>query len=820
MNKTIVIKFGGTSVGSAERILSLPKIIKPLAKSYSQVVVVSSAMTKVTDMLIKAGEQAANKNTNYKSTLAEIKRKHLDTLVGLSLAQNKVAHTVEDMVLQLEQILQGVYLIGEFTPRTRDVVMSFGELLSCTILNAFFENEKIKSTFCDAREIIKTNDQHGSAVVNFTISNKLIKTYFDNKQPVVVTTGFISSTKDGLTSTLGRGGSDYTAAIIGAALGAHEIQIWTDVNGVMSADPNKVKTAITLPFLTYDEAMEMCYFGAKVIHPPTIIPALEKNIPLRIKNTFHPEQEGTFIAKKIPASQHAVKGITSISDVCMLTLQGSGMVGVAGISARLFAALASSKINIILITQASSEHNISFAVKPEDAPRAKHAIEDAFALEIKAKLIEPVQVQDELSILAVIGENMKNASGVAGKLFQSLGKNGISVVAIAQGSSELNISAVIQNENLNKALNVVHDAFFLSETKTANIFLVGVGLIGAKLLEQISANAESLKTKHRIKLNIAAIADSKRMLFLQKSKEITNAKELLSKEGKPLNENAFIKMMQDQSLSNAIFVDCTSNDTWSKHYEAILKSSISIATPNKTAASASQLYYDKLKNAAQKHNVLYLYETNVGAGLPVINTLNNLMVSGDELLKIEAVLSGTLSFIFNNFNSTTPFSQVVKRAKELGYTEPDPRDDLNGKDFARKLLILARDSGQKLEMKDIQIENILPQECITASTVDLFFKALEKNDDHFKQLALKAEKANKVLRMIGVFEKGKASLKLMAVEPQHPFYHLSGSDNIISFTTNRYRERPLVVKGPGAGADVTAAGVLADVIQVANYLLK
>lgn len=820
MNKTIVIKFGGTSVGTAERIQSLPQIIRPLIKHYNQVVVVSSAMTKITDLLIKVGEQAANKNAGYMNTLTEIKSRHLDTLEALSLTDTKAVNDVKEMVLQMELILQGVFLIGEFTPRTRDVVMSFGELLSCTILNAFLAKEKLKSTFCDARQIIKTNEQHGNASVNFTTSNKLIKSFFESKSQVVVTTGFIASTKEGLTTTLGRGGSDYTASIIGAALGAHEIQIWTDVNGVMSADPNKVKTAITLPFLSYDEAMEMCYFGAKVIHPPTIIPALEKNIPLRIKNTFQPNEAGTFIAKKIPTSQHAVKGITSISDSCVLTLQGSGMVGVAGISARLFAALASEKVNIILITQASSEHNISFAVKPEDALRAKQVIEEAFALEIKAKLIEPIHVQDNLSILAVIGENMKNTSGVAGKLFQSLGKNGISVVAIAQGSSELNISTVIQKENLNKALNVVHDAFFLAETKTANIFLVGIGLIGAKLLEQLYANAESLRGKHQIKLNIAAVADSKRMIFLQKSKTITNAKELLAKEGKALDESLFIKTMQEQSLSNAIFVDCTSNDTWSKHYETILKSSISIATPNKTAASASQLYYDKLKQAAKRHNVLYLYETNVGAGLPVINTLNNLIVSGDELLKIEAVLSGTLSYIFNNFNSAIPFSKVVKQAKELGYTEPDPRDDLNGKDFARKLLILARDSGQKIEMKDIKIENILPQECIKAGTVDLFFKALEKNDEHFKQLALKAEKSNKALRMIGVFENGKASLRLIAVDQQHPFYHLSGSDNIISFTTNRYRERPLVVKGPGAGADVTAAGVLADVIQVANYLLK
>lgn len=820
MSKTLVIKFGGTSVGSAERIAQLPQIVAPLLKSYTNVVVVSSAMSKVTDMLIKAGELAASQNENYKSVVAEMASKHLLATKTLLPKDKVVEQAITDMVAALEQILKGVYLTGEFTARTRDLVMSFGERLSCTLLSEYFNHQKLKSVFCDARSIIKTNEQFGEAVVNFTTTNKLIKTYLEPKRGVVVATGFIASTKEGITTTLGRGGSDYTAAIIGAAIGAAEIQIWTDVNGVMSADPNKVKTAITLPYLSYNEAMEMCYFGAKVIHPPTIIPALEKSIPLRIKNTFEPQQPGTYIAKKIPPSNLVVTGITSITDVCMLTLQGSGMVGVAGISARLFSAMAAEKVNVILITQASSEHNISFAVKPEDAERSRQAIEQAFALEIKSKLIEPVVVHSDLSILAVIGENMKNTSGVAGKLFQSLGKNGISVVAVAQGSSELNISTVVKKNDLIKALNAVHDAFFLSNVKTANIYLVGVGLIGAKLVEQIHQHAELLRGKHRMKLRIAAIADSKRMCFLPYAKTIDNAKQLLGSHGEKLDVGVFIQKVQEQSLSNSIFVDCTAGDAWAAYYETLLNKSICVVTPNKTAASASQWYYDKLKAAAQKHNVLYLYETNVGAGLPVINTLNNLMVSGDEVLKIEAVLSGTLSYIFNNFNSQTPFSKVVKEAKAKGYTEPDPRDDLNGKDFARKLLILARESGVKMEMKNIAIENILPADCVKANTVEAFFIALEKHDNHFCDMALKAEKAGKVMRMIGVFEKGKAGIRLQAVDAAHPFYNLSGSDNIIAFTTHRYRERPLVVKGPGAGADVTAAGVLADVIQAANYLLK
>lgn len=819
MKDTIVIKFGGTSVGSADRIALLPAIVASLQKEYKRVVVVSSAMTKVTDLLIKTGNLAAQKSTQYPLAFEEIVNRHISCCELLFKNDKAVEQTLIIALDELKQIYHGVFLTGEFTLRTKDLVMSFGERLSCTIINAYFVQQKIKSTFCDARNIIKTGNQFGNAVIDFTQTNKNIKTFFADKKNVVVATGFIASNREGITTTLGRGGSDYTAAIIGAALAADEIQIWTDVNGVMSADPNQVPTAITLPFLSYSEAMEMCYFGAKVIHPPTIIPALEKNISLRIKNTFAPTDPGTLISKKVQSKGHAVKGITSIENVEMLTLQGSGMVGVAGISARLFTALASEKINVILITQASSEHNITFVVKPEDAPRAKQCIEDAFALEIKAKLIEPVAIQTELSILAVIGENMKNTAGVSGKLFQTLGKNGVSVMAVAQGSSELNISAVIKRDFLAKALNAVHDAFFLSEYKTINLYIAGVGLIGAKLIEQINNNAARLLRNQNILLNIAGVADSKKMYFSSKPTVITDAKKLLGEKGKTLDVISFSNTIAKQSLSNAVFVDCTANDTWSKQYSNILSNSVSIVTPNKTAASASQQYYDTLKATAQKHNVKFLYETNVGAGLPVINTLNNLLSSGDEIIKIEAILSGTLSFIFNSFNSKIKFSEVVKMAKAKGYTEPDPRDDLNGKDFARKLLILARDTGVKMELKDVIIENILPRKCLKAKTVDDFFVALEQSDNDFTDLVSKAEKAGTVLRMIGVFEKGKASLSLQSVDASHPFFNLSGSDNIISFTTTRYSERPLVVKGPGAGADVTAAGVLADIIQVSHYLV-
>jgi aspartokinase/homoserine dehydrogenase 1 len=817
MKDTLVIKFGGTSVGAAASIKALPDIVSSFNTQYKKILVICSAMSKVTDLLIKAGEQAMSKNEQYKNTITEIAQKHLTAIKILMPTNKNIAGEINIELEELKMIYYGVYLTGEFSLRTKDLVTSFGERLSCKIINAFFNQQKLKSEFCDAREIIKTGDQFGEAKVDFSLSNKNIKTHFEKKKGITVVTGFIASNKAGITTTLGRGGSDYTAAILGAALDAAEIQIWTDVNGVMSADPNKVNGAITLSNLTYNEAMEMCYFGAKVIHPPTIVPALEKNIPLRIKNTFAPNESGTLITKKSEKSTHTVKGITSIENINMLTLQGTGMVGVAGISARLFSALASEKVNVILITQASSEHNISFAVKPEDAQRSKQAIEEEFELEIKSKLIEPVLVQVELSIIAVIGENMKNTSGVSGRLYQTLGKNGISVIAAAQGSSELNISVVIKKENITKALNAVHDAFFLSDYKTINIFIAGVGLIGSKLIEQMNSSFENLKSKHNLALNIAAFADSKSMIFAPKNSGI-HPKKILKEKGQPLNEKKFAEHMFAQSLSNAVFVDCTGSDTWAKYYQNILDNSISIVTPNKTAASGPQKIYDSLKSSAAKHNIKYLYETNVGAGLPVISTLNNLLLSGDEIIKIEAVLSGTLSFIFNTFNSSTLFSEVVKSAKEKGYTEPDPRDDLNGKDFARKLLILARECGVKIEMSDVKIENILPSECIKAKSVDDFFVVLKKNDNHFKLLAEKAEKSGKVLRMIGVFEKGKASLALHAVDSKHPFYNLSGSDNIISFTTNRYKERPLVVKGPGAGAEVTAAGVLADIINVSNYL--
>ncbi|HNP99782.1 MAG TPA: bifunctional aspartate kinase/homoserine dehydrogenase I, partial [Bacteroidia bacterium] len=559
---------------------------------------------------------------------------------------------------------------------------------------------------------------------------------------------------------------------------------------------------------------EMSHFGAKVIHPPTIQPALEKGIPLWIKNTFRPETRGTLISTVSKDYDFMIKGISSIDDIALLTLQGSGMVGVAGISARLFGALSLAKVNVILITQGSSEHTISFAVKPVDADIARKAIEDAFALEIKARLIEKVRVEEKLSIVAVIGENMRNTPGASGRLFQALGKNGISVVATAQGSSELNISVVIQKENLDKALNSLHQAFFLSDVKTLSVYLVGCGLIGSTLLKQIEKHKQHLRKARSLEISVVGIANSKKMIFQQDGIELSKYQDLLNSSDEKMDMELFIRRMREYNLPQSIFVDCTSSEDVVTNYESVLENSISIVTPNKIANSGKLSTYRKLREVARQKNVRFFYETNVGAGLPVINTLTDLLTSGDKILRIEAVLSGTLSFIFNSFTSGTQFTSIVKEAMKRGYTEPDPRIDLSGKDVARKLLILARETGLEIEMKDIQIEQILPLSCQKAKSVPDFLKELEKNNSVFAKRRDQALKNKKVLRFIASLEKGNAKISLQEVDANHPFYNLSGSDNIISFTTERYHDRPLVVKGPGAGAEVTAAGVFAEIITV------
>lgn len=817
----IVIKFGGTSVGNSTRISGVFDICSGLLKKTGKrkLVVVVSAMTGVTDDLIRMSKTAAKRDAGYAELFHAVRHRHHEAVKELGLIRDKKLNDfLEERFAFLNDTLHGVYLVGELSPRTLDFISAHGEILSAAIIAAYFRHRKIKAGFLDARNVVRTDDDFGAARVDFPVTNRNIRNHFRSaKDDITIVTGFVAATANNETTTLGRGGSDYTAAIFGAALNADEIQIWTDVDGVLTADPRKVRKAFTVPVMTYREAMEMSHFGAKVIHPPTIVPALAKGIPLRIKNSFKPEHPGTLISTKSFNSGFLIKGISSIDDVTLITLEGSGMVGVTGISARLFGALSTSGISVILITQGSSEHTITFAVKPSDAGPARKAIENAFALELKSKLIEPIKVEEGLSVLAVIGEDMKNTPGVSGRLFQALGKNGISIVATAQGSSELNISTVIHKVNLMKALNAIHQGFFLSGTHTLSVFLVGAGLIGKTLLEQIDSHRAYLKESRSLEINIVGVANSRRMLFDPDGISIRKVMEKLERDGEKMDMEAFAKQMIAMNLPQSVFVDCTSSDEVVRQYATILDHSISIVTPNKLANSGSYKQYRQLHDIADRRNVRFLYETNVGAGLPVINTLNSLVQSGDKIISIEAVLSGTLSFIFNTFHRGVSFASIVKEARDRGYTEPDPRIDLSGKDVARKLLILGRETGLALEMNDIKIDQLLPKSCLRAKTVNDFMKALKEADSHFEAMSAKAEAKGKKLRFIARLENGKATIVLKEVDESHPFYHLSGSDNIISFRTDRYNDRPLVIKGPGAGAAVTAAGVFADIISIGNY---
>ncbi len=815
-----ILKFGGSSVGDAGRIKNVIEILKQSINENKKIAVIFSAFQKVTDNLIKMSQLAASGNTEYIDYFKKLEERHIETAQEILAVktQSGILAQLKYTLNELEDVLHGVFLVKELSPRTQDFILSFGERLSAFIIAHALIDRNIESEFLDSRNLVKTDEAFGGAKVDFESTYNNIKEYFKVHKKLQVITGFIGSTNGNETTTLGRGGSDYSASIFGAALDADEIEIWTDVDGVLTADPKKVKKAFPLKGMTYEEAMELSHFGAKVIHPPTMHPAMEKKIPIRIKNTFNPSFEGTVINGYSDKSNFSIKGISSIDDIALLRIQGGGMVGVAGIAQRIFSALASKQINIILITQASSEHSLCFAVLPKFAAVAKKAIQQELHYEIKEKLILDPIVETDLSIIAVVGENMRRTPGIAGKVFQALGKNGVNIIAIAQGSSELNISAVISREDEAKALNALHDAFFLSIAKTVNLFIVGTGLVGGTLLKQIANQTEFLAREYLLNVKIIGMANSRKMLIDSNSIDPSKWENRISEDGIKTNLDVLIEYMKKLNLPNSIFVDCTASDKVPLRYKEILDSSISVVTPNKRANASSFDYYIQLKQSAIKHNVRFLYETNVGAGLPIISTLNDLVSSGDTVIKIEGVMSGTLSYIFNSFKDGNTFSQIVKDAKEKGYTEPDPREDLNGMDVARKLLILARETGLSLELKDIKVENLVPEKARNTKTVDEFFEKLKEFDSEFEQKRKSAGNKGNVLRYIALLENGNAEISLQEVNAKHPFYSLSGSDNIFALTTKHYQDRPIVVKGPGAGADVTAAGVFADVIRISNYL--
>jgi bifunctional aspartokinase / homoserine dehydrogenase 1 len=674
-----------------------------------------------------------------------------------------------------------------------------------------------EALFCDTRKLIKTDNHYGKALVDEAVTHGLINDFISrNGDNIFVFTGFVASGSNGDTTTLGRGGSDYTAAIAAAAVGAGEIQIWTDVDGIMTANPRMVKKAFSIKKLSYLEAIELSYFGAKVIHPPTMIPAQAKNIPIIIKNTFNRSFEGTVIGPLASSNGSLIKGISYIPEISLITVQGSGMVGQKGFSGRLFSALAKAAVNVILITQASSEHSITLAISPDDMRLAGQAISKAFEQELALKMINQPNIENNYSIIAVVGENMRHTRGVSGRFFSALGRSGINVVAIAQGSSELNISTVIDRQDLSKAMNSVHDAMFLSPVKTLNVFCCGVGNIGSTLLKQMEASQDYLEEHRQVKINLAGISNSKKMILDAAGIPVAYWKQMLHDESVPGNAQLFIDKAVEMNLPNSVFLDNTGSTGVAEMYTQLFENSISVVACNKTGVSGGYNHYMNCRNMARQAGVDFWYETSVGAGLPIIKTIHDLLISGDRIIRIEAILSGTISYIFNNYRGNQTFADVVREAQEKGFTEPDPRDDLTGLDFARKMLILARETGLKLELEDIELQSILPQNCLLAPDISSFYNELEKSEAFFRSLKEQAESSAKVMHFVGILENDKASIKLQFLDAQHPFYNLSGSDNIISLTTNRYLHNPMVIKGPGAGAEVTAAGVLADLVRVAG----
>ncbi len=808
-----VLKFGGTSVANAVNINKVVAIVEETVKKDNTIVVVS-AMGGLTDTLINTATLAAAGDESYKEKLQEIEQRHFEAVKALIpvVQQSGVLSMVKKSCNEIEDICNGIFLLRELSARTKDRMVSYGELLSSQIIAARFKTAGADVDWKDSRELITTNSNFGNAAVDFPVTNKKVQSFFaTHKNKLTIMPGFVASNAEGITSTLGRGGSDYTAAILAAALDAKLVEIWTDVSGMMTADPRLVPNAKVIPHISYQEAMELSHFGAKVIYPPTIQPVMKKSIPVWIKNTFAPGDYGTVIESATVKNGSSIRGISSINKIALLSLEGSGMVGIPGFSKRLFEALANASINIILITQGSSEHSICVGIDEDLAAKAKSVVDKVFEYEIETGKVEPLVIEMGLSIVALVGDNMKSHPGTSGKMFGALGRNGVNVRAIAQGSSERNISAVIALTDVKKAINVLHEEFFETTYKQVNLFIVGVGNVGGKLLTQLKQQQAYLQQHLRLQVRVIGMANSKKMLFDDEGIDLNNWKELLQK-GEENNLQEFVKVVQSKNLRNAVFADVTANDEVAKIYDQLLQKSVSVVACNKVACSSSYEYYKKLKDTAREHNCLFLFETNVGAGLPVIGTLNDLLRSGDTVNRIEAVLSGTLNFVFNHYDGTRSFSDVVKQAQDEGYTEPDPRLDLSGTDVMRKIMILARESGEKLEMDQITNHSFLPESCMKGSVND-FYAAMLKEEAHFKKLYTEAATAGKKLKFVAMFDKGKASVGLQHIDPQHNLYHLYGKDNVVLFYTNRYPEQPLVIKGAGAGAEVTASGVFADIIR-------
>lgn len=812
-----VLKFGGTSVGSVESILSLKGIVE---SQEQQTVVVVSALGGITDRLITTSKLAVKGDERYKDEFDGMVTRHhemIEAVITDGEKRRKLTADIGSLTEELRSIYYGVYLIRDLSPKTLAAIVSYGERMSSHITAALIDG----ALLLDSREFIKTEEKHGKHVLDSELTAKLVKDAFSAGTEgkivgdICVIPGFISTDRDtGETTNLGRGGSDYTAAIIAAALDAEVLEIWTDVNGFMTADPRVIPTAYTITELSYIEAMELCNFGAKVIYPPTIYPVCVKNIPIRVKNTFNPENPGTIIKDKIVGDSKPIKGISSIGGTTLITVTGLSMVGVIGVNRRIFAALTDHRISVFMVSQASSENSTSIGVRDEDADEAVRVLNNEFAKEIETGAMFPTHAESGLATIAIVGENMKHTPGIAGKLFGTLGRSGISVIACAQGASETNISFVVNSKYLRKSLNVLHDSFFLSEYKVLNLFICGVGTVGGNLIEQIRSQYEKLMSSSRLKLNVVGIASSRKAVFSREGIDLGRYRELLA-EAEPSNIKRLTEGIIGMNIFNSVFVDCTASEEVAGVYQTLLEHNVNVVAANKVAASGNYESYRKLKETAMRRGVKFLFETNVGAGLPIIGTIGDLCNSGDRILKIEAVLSGTLNFIFNEISADVSFSETVRRAKELGYSEPDPRIDLSGKDVVRKLVILAREAGYKVEQEDVEKQLFVPDHLLNGS-IDDFWRELPALDAEFESRRKVLESENKRWRFVARMEMGKTSVSLEAVPAGHPFYGLEGSNNIVLLTTERYREYPMLIQGYGAGAGVTAAGVFANIMSIAN----